>query len=126
MPQTITLPEDFMPYGPAAVILAIIRRCRERGLPSQITPQELSKLGVADGNIGRVAQTLRFLDLIDEQYNRTQKTYDIEKAQTEKYPEVIAQIIKEAYHSIFEYIDPAVDTDIAIADQFKHYKPASV
>ncbi len=120
------LPDEFMPYGPPVTIIGLIRRCRERGLPDTLTPQELGRLNVPDGTVGRVSQTLRFLSLIDDDHNRTDKFAKIERATTDQYPNVLAEIIRAAYHSIFEYVDPAQDTDIAIGDQFRHYKPASV
>ena len=122
----VPLPDDFMPYGPASVVVGIIQKCRDRSIPKTLSPDEFRKLGVAEGNIGRTAQSFRFLGLIDDEYNRTDKFFSIEKAQTDQYPVVLAQIVKDAYHEIFKYIDPAKDTDIAIGDQFRHYKPASV
>ena len=120
------LPDDFAPYAPARNVLVVIHQFRERGLPDVITPQVLDKLGIPEGNIGRVGQALRFLGLTDEDGKRTESFDIIRQASTEQYPEVFAQIVRDAYHAVFQYIDPAVDTDIRIADQFRHFQPQSV
>lgn len=119
-------PEDFAPYAPPSSVIEIITRFRERGLPELLTIQELIKLNIKEGNAGRVRQTLQFLGLIDEDSRRTDKFEILRKASTDEYPLELAEIIKAAYHAVFKYVDPAIDTDIRVADAFRHFQPQSI
>ena len=120
------LPDDFAPYAPVGNILDLIHRFRKQGLPDPLTTAELDRLGIPEGNLGRVSQTLRFLGLIDEEGKRTEKFDILGKASTEQYQSTLKQIVEDVYHSVFKYVDPATDGDIKVADQFRHFTPASV
>ncbi len=120
------LPEDFAPYAPVGNILDLIHRFRKQGLPDPLTTAELDRLGIPEGNLGRVSQTLRFLGLIDEEGKRTEKFDILGKASTEQYQPTLKQIVEDGYRSVFTYVDPATDSDIKVADQFRHFTPASV
>ena len=49
------------PYAPFGCVIAIIRRLRERGLPETLTIQEITRVGVSEGNASRTLQALKFL-----------------------------------------------------------------
>lgn len=120
------LPENFAPYAPANNIIDIIKHFRDRGLPEVLTQKEFSRLNIPDGNIGRVTQTLRFLGLIDEDGRRTATFSELGKASTEQYTAVLANIVRDAYHVLLTYVDPVVDDEMKIMDQFRHFEPQSV
>lgn len=115
--------EKSAPYAPAGNVLSIIRRLRERSLPEILTQQELTRVGIAEGNASRVLRTLHFLGLIDEEGRRTQMFDRLGRAPSSEYPELLGQILKDAYSDVFTIVDPADATDIEINDAFRHYEP---
>jgi hypothetical protein len=120
------LPENFAPYAPADNVLDVIKQFRNKGLPEVLNATVFDRLGIPPGNVGRVSQTLRFLGLIDEEGRRTEKFNDLGKASTEQYPEVFANIVRDAYYELLKYVDPVTDSEQRIVDQFRHFEPASV
>ncbi len=111
------------PYAPVASVLAVIRRFRERGLPETLTQQELTRVGVSEGNASRTLQALRFLDLVDDEGQRTPIFERLGRVSTADYPETLADIIRDAYHDVFTILNPGEANEIAIHDAFRHYKP---
>lgn len=111
------------PYAPTQGVLAVIRRFRERGLPEVLTIQNLQQVGIAAGNAPRILAALRFLGLLDEEGRRTDIFNRLSQATTDQYPEQFAQIVRAAYAPVFTIVDPAVDSDIALADAFRQYQP---
>ena len=80
-------------------------------------------MGISEGNIPRTLQTLRFLNLIDEEGRQTKAFNRIARVSTSEYPEILGEIIKEAYSDVFTIIDPAEATDIEFIDAFRFYQP---
>lgn len=115
--------EKTAPYAPFGCVITVIRRFRERGLPETLNSQEITRVGVSEGNASRTLQALRFLNLIDEEGHRTQTFDRMGRVPTSEYTEVFGEILKEAYRDVFAIIDPAEATDIEINDAFRHYQP---
>lgn len=115
--------EKLAPYAPFGCVIAVIRRFRERGLPETLTMQEITRVGVSEGNASRTLQALKFLKLVDEEGHRTQTFDRLGRVPTSEYAEVFGEIIKEAYRDVFTIVDPAEATDIEINDAFRYYQP---
>lgn len=111
------------PYAPVHNVLSVIRRLRERGLPDPLTLQELERVGIPAGNAPRTLAALRFLGLVDDEGGRTQVFDRLGRASTQEYPEILAEIVRAAYHPVFEIVDPAQGNEIALHDAFRHYQP---
>ena len=117
-PSTMTAP-----YAPVDNVLKVIRRLRERGLPSPLTLLELERLGIPSGNAPRTLAALRFLGLIEEDGQRSETFDRLGKANTDEYAGLLAEIVRAAYSPVFTIVDPARDGDIAINDAFRQYTP---
>jgi len=115
--------EKLAPYAPFGCVIAVIRRLRERGLPETLTMQEITRVGVSEGNASRTLQALKFLKLVDEEGHRTQTFDRLGRVPTSEYAEVFGEIIKEAYRDVFTIVDPAEATDVEINDAFRYYHP---
>jgi len=111
------------PYAPVDNVLTVIRRLRERGLPERLGLGELQTIGIPAGNAPRTLAALRFLGLVDEDGQRTQALERLDRATTEEYPQVLAEIVRAAYTPVFTIVDPAQDSDIALHDAFRPYEP---
>ena len=111
------------PYAPLTNVLTVIRRYRERGLPDPVTLQELERIGVPSGNAPRTLAALRFLGLVTDEGRRTEAFNRLGRATSTEYPDVLAEIVQEAYRPVLTVVDPAEDSEIAVNDAFRHYQP---
>lgn len=114
------------PYAPTSVILALLDRHRQRGLPTPITPEVLSRAGVTDSLNSRTLQALQVLDLIDEDGKPTPVFEGLRLAPEAQYKERMAQWLTEAYADALSFVDPATATDTEIRDAFRGYKPTGM
>lgn len=119
-----SLPENYIPYAPSEPVIRVIRRLRERGLPSPLNRKTLPTLGIAQGNSDRVQKALQFLGLIDDDGQRTGTFDRLGKASTDEYPGLLAEVIRAAYAPILTIVNPG-DSDIAINDAFRPYEPSA-
>lgn len=117
--------DHFAPYAPTKAVLAVFDRFRGPGLPDPVTNATLERIGIPSSNAPRTLQALRFLKLIDEGGNRLPAFNGLRQAKTEEYPGQLAEIVRAAYLPIFEIVDPATDSEVAISDAFRGYEPAS-
>jgi hypothetical protein len=115
--------EGTAPYAPAENVLAVIRRFREKGLPEVLNTQELVRLGVAEGNTTRTLRALRFLGLLDMDGRRTPIFDRLARASTMEYPQLLGEILREAYKDVFTIVDPADTNAIELDDAFRNYEP---
>src|SRR5258707_12403866 len=111
------------PYAPANSVLLVIHRFRHRGLADPLTPSELVRVGVSEGNATRTLAALKFLDLVNIEGKRTENFERLRRASSAEYPELLADILRDAYGDAFQIIDPASASDIDINDAFRHYRP---
>lgn len=113
------------PYAPASAVLDVIRRSRDRGLPEPVSLATLEQIGISHGNASRTLQALRFLGLFDDEGRHTDSFNRLRRATTEEYPNTLAEIVRAAYNSIFQIVDPAQDELTSIDDAFRGYAPPS-
>ena len=111
--------QTFAPYAPAKAVLGVVERFRDRGLPEPLTTGALEQVGVPASMAPRTMQALRFLGLVDEGGNRLEGFEQLRRAKTDEYPGVLAEMVRAAYLPVFTIVDPATDSDTAIADAFR-------
>jgi hypothetical protein len=111
------------PYTAAAAILDVVGRFRDRGLPSPINAEVLSRAGVAEGLIARTLQALQTLDLIDKDGSPTKTLEGLRLAPQAEYSKRLEDWLKSAYAEIFSYVDPTQDDETRIRDAFRGYNP---
>ena len=116
---------DYAPYAAFKNINDVIVRYRNRDLPNPLTASELERLGVSSGMTARTLRALRFLGLTDEGGYRQEPFERLKKVTTEEYPQQLAEIVRAAYLPIFQIVDPAADSDTALADAFRRYEPSA-
>lgn len=114
---------NFAPYAPSKAVTGVIDRYRDRGLPDPLTTGNLEQVGVPASMAPRTLQALRFLGLVDEGGNRLESFEQLKRAKTDEYPAMLAEIVRAAYLPVFTVVDPATDTDTAVADAFRGYEP---
>jgi Family of unknown function (DUF5343) len=111
------------PYAPATTTLNIIERYRDRGLPTPITAEVLTRASVPESLIPRTIQTFRILDLIDERGMPTQTFEAIKLAPEADYKATLAKWLEATYADVLQFVDPVTATETQLADAFRHYTP---
>lgn len=111
------------PYGPPKVIIDLVQRHRNKGLPSPIDQDVLARAGVPDSLIPRTLQSLRILDLITEDGSASEALERIRLAPEAEYQQRLAEWLNAAYADALAFVDPATDDETAIRDAFRKYVP---
>ena len=111
------------PYAPPATVLDIVRHYRNSDVPQTLTKEKLIQIGVKDGLLNRTWSTLVFLGLILEDGTTTSAFNNLRLADDERYPEVLRQILRDAYADIFEAADPETADQSKLDAAFRPYTP---
>ena len=111
------------PYGPPKVIIDLVQRHRNKGLPSPIDQDVLARAGVPDSLIPRTLQSLRILDLITEDGSASEALERIRLAPEAEYQQRLTEWLNAAYADALAFVDPAKDDETAIRDAFRKYVP---
>ena len=111
------------PYASPSTIIALIERFRDRGLPSPINADTLSRAGVSDSLVSRTLQGLVALDLIDEEGGPTATFDSLRIAPETEYQDRLKEWLNGAYADVLAFVDPAADDETRIRDAFRSYKP---
>ncbi len=111
------------PYAPTSVILNLLVRHRDRGLPTPVTPEVLTRAGVTDSLNARTLQALQVLDLIDEDGRPTPVLEGLRLAPEAEYKARMGEWLTSAYADALMFIDPATATETEIHDAFRSYRP---
>lgn len=111
------------PYAPAATILGLVERYRERGLPKPITSEVLGRAGVPDSLIPRALYALQVLGLVDESGNPAEIFDAIRLASESEYQQRLQEWLNAAYADVLSFVDPQTDDETKIRDAFRSYQP---
>src|ERR1700722_15479784 len=120
MPVT---PDKPGPYSPAATVIDVMNRSRDRGLPLPINAENLVRIGVPDSLVTRVLSTLVALDLIDDSGAPTPTLENLQRAPEAEYKKRQEDWLKSAYADIFAIVDPTKDDETRVRDAFRSYNP---
>jgi hypothetical protein len=112
------------PYAPAPAVIAVLRAYRDRPVQTPIDTAVIARIGVADSIAPRTLQSLKLLDLLDEDGNPTTALQDLRKAASEdEYRARLAEIVRAEYAEIFTYRDPATEDPAALEGAFRAFEP---
>jgi len=111
------------PYAPAATLLGIVERYRNKGLPTPVDPDVLARASVSDSLIPRTLHSLRALDLIDEQGVPTEVLESIRLAPEASYKAALAKWLEATYADVLQFVDPATADESKLRDAFRNYQP---
>lgn len=118
--------EQSAPYASSGVMLGLLERNREKGLPNPMTNEQLQRLGVSDSLLPRTMQALRTLDLIGEDGRHTGILENLRRAPEAEYQAQMAAWLMAAYEHALDVVDPATSDEVTIRDAFRHYSPISM
>jgi hypothetical protein len=120
MPVT---PDEPAPYAPASAVIDIIKRHRNRGLPTPIDSDVLTRAGISASLIPRTLQALVTLDLVDDSGAPSDALEGIRLAPEAEYKQRVADWLRAAYADALQFVDPASATDGQTRDAFRNYVP---
>ena len=118
--------EQSAPYAPSSVILMLLERNRQKGLPNPVTAEALQRLGVSDSLVPRTLQAIKILDLVGEDGRHTEILDRLRRSPEAEYQREMAEWLKAAYEHAMDIIDPATSDEVSIRDAFRHYNPISM
>lgn len=114
----------FAPYGPPGTVIRIVRNFRDRDVPETLGPEALAQLGVTEGLVGRILQSLEFLGLVAEDSSTTPEFRAISTKSDEEYKELLSSLIRNAYGGIFRIVNLATVSERDLYNAFRPYSPA--
>lgn len=117
--------ETNRPYTPPSNVVSILQRVRSRNLPDRIDLEYLRDAGIPEGTVHRTFFGLRFLKLVEEKGELTDKLKAIGTSTDEEYRTILSGLIREAYSEVFSVVDPAEDSQEQILNVFRRYTPGS-
>ena len=117
------MPNSNAPYAPAATIVNLLKRFRDKGLALPVTPEVLLRAGVPDSLVNRTLQALQLLELVDEEGAATEILKKIRTVSEKEYQQTLATWIKQVYADVFAFADPASGDETEMHDAFRTYQP---
>ncbi len=112
------------PYAPPSHVISILRRYKEKALPTQLTVAALGDFKMSPAYAYRVLGTLHFLGFLDEKNHAEPIFHSLRTLPEDGYKALLAERLRESYPSLFEHLDPATDEG-SLRDHFRRYDPAS-
>lgn len=114
------------PYTPPHTIQTVLNRVRDVGIPrSPFTLEVLVRMNITESLAPRTFQSLKLLELINEDGTATQQLRDLRTAKQPEYQEALANYVRKTYADYFEYIKPEEDSFDDIREQFRRNTPHS-
>lgn len=118
-------PRRMAPYASPPHVLQLISRYRERGLPKPLSKADIEAMSIPSSSAFRSLQALKFLGLIDDAGYPTEQFDQLKRAGNDEYKAILADVVRNAYATVFNYIDPAQDSMEQIQNAFRRYDPVS-
>jgi hypothetical protein len=105
-------------------VIGIIRRFRDKGLPSPFNDDVLRRSGIVpESLIARTLQSLQILELIDDSGMPTPTLLKIRSVPEADYKACLAEWLRSVYSDVFAYVDPEKDSGVQVRDAFRAYVP---
>jgi hypothetical protein len=111
------------PYTPAATLVNLVKRFRDKGLSFPVTVDVLVRAGVPESLGTRTLQSLQLLELIDEAGNATETLKRIREAPEKDYKATLAAWLKRVYAEVFKFADPGAEDETEVRDAFRTFVP---
>lgn len=115
--------ENTGPYTSPKVVIDLIERHRERGLPQPVDAATLARAGVSESLIPRTLQSLVALDLIEDNGQISEALEAMRLAPQGEFKQRVKEWLDAAYADVLQFTDPASDDETKVRDAFRNYKP---
>jgi hypothetical protein len=115
----------YRPYAPPANVIKLLQRLRKRNLPEVVDSGYLTAMDFSKEIASRVLSAIRFLSLIKESGEPEDTLRSLVRSTEDEYKQLLEGILREAYHDVFEKVDPSQDPQQVIINAFQRFEPAS-
>ncbi len=120
---------EHAPYAPTDGVITVLNRYRDTGLGGQkITTDLIKRLAIGATVADRVVDTLRVLDLIDDEGTPTDAFVAFKQAHEDSYRDVFKGVLLDAYSPVFAVTgqDLSEKRPADIEHAFRSYRPESL
>jgi hypothetical protein len=116
--------DGIAPYGSPTAVLAVIEHHREKRFRGPIDHELLERAGISKSlaSSQRLLQSLRLLDLTEDDGTPTEALDGLAHAPTEEFEDRLAAVIRSAYAPIFDVVEPT-DGYQRVRDAFRRNTP---
>lgn len=114
-----------VPYAAPDDVIKLIQHHRRRGLPKPLTRSDVEAMNIPSSSAARALQALKFLNLLDEEGHETEQFDQLKRASDSEYKTLLAEVVRNAYPSVFKILDPAEANADDINAAFRKFDPVS-
>lgn len=111
------------PYAPGKVVVDLIRRHRDAGLPRPISAEALQRVGVSESLAPRTFQALRLLDLVSEDGAPTEAFERFKHGSDEEFRNALARHLDTVYEPVVAIVNVPEADDATIETAFRGFEP---
>jgi hypothetical protein len=106
-------------------VISVIEAFRDRGLATPFTAEVLGRAGVSETLVSRVLQSMRELELVDENGMPTDTFERLRQARgEEEYKARLLAWLQDTYQEILKFADPENDAVQRVSEAFRGFTPA--
>lgn len=118
-------PNGQAPYTTVAAATTAIDAYRDRGLGAPVTSEILTRAGVPESISRRTLQSLKGLELLDDDGRPTAQFEALRQARgEEEFRTRLQEWLRAVYADVLQYADPSQDTASRVAEAFRSFEPA--
>jgi hypothetical protein len=110
------------PYASTGSILKVIEKHRQVGLQT-MSLQRLQQIGITEALAPRTLHSLTFLGFYGENGDVTPEFDALRRAPEHEFKPRLAALLREAYASILEVLDPETATVLDVENAFRGFEP---
>jgi len=116
------------PYAPTASVVKVLETYRQTGLGGgKLTTATLARMGFGVEIARRVLQSLRMLNLLNDDNEPTDNLLAFKQASSTEYKDVLKALLFDMYSPVFSVLpDPGGKTLQEVEDAFRTFKPDSL
>lgn len=112
------------PYAPGKVVVDLIQRHRDTGLPRPVSAESLQRVGVSESLAPRTVQALRMLELIDGSGMPTEAFERLKHGSDEEFRRTLTGHLDSVYEPVLDVLGPvAAADDAAVETAFRGFEP---
>lgn len=115
-------PHGTAPYAPSSAVIAAITEKRRDPSLTRIDSDQLEQLGIRGSLVPRTLQTLRLLDLVDDDGVITPLFEEL--VSSPSMSRGLQKVLRRAYAPVFEVIDPTTADGDELEAAFEQFGPA--
>lgn len=112
------------PYTTSQAAITAVDWFRDRAPTGAITAEAITRAGVPESLANRTINSLRMLDLLDQDGSPSEQFQDFQRIRGEdEYRTRLQEWLRGVYGEILQYCDPSQDSYDRVVEAFRGYQP---